>query len=422
MILFFYRRVMLIIRWLLPFVKLIPHKKIQYFATHQGQVKIKIQFKEKPIWIHASSGEIEYALPLIRAIRKSFPHIPVLVTHTSSSSLKTLERLDVHAIGVLPVDETDSVRSFLNFVQPRICLLARTDLWPEMILELKNRHIPCSLFSATFAKGSKKTSRLSTQFLKSAIHNLSSIYFVDLEDQKLCETLFGSLRSGIVLGDTRYDQVTYRLHHATPLSIAKFEKTLLLGSTWDEDDQIWLSIAPRLKAEGWKLIWVPHEVNPQHLKKLVNRIHSHSLTVGYLSEKLNEWNWQNFDILLVDQVGQLAALYPFCDVAFVGGSFKKQVHSVMEPLAAGCPVLVGPYHYNNREALEFKNLGYVFEFANPDQGYQLCLQVFSRVKPLKIEILKQVQLRTGTTDKLLGKLQSIGVFDAHPLEPIKQSN
>lgn len=422
MILFFYRSVLSLVRSLLPLVKKIPHKKMRYFATYQGQVKYKHKLTEKPIWIHASSGEIEYALPLIRAIRNSYPDIPILITHTSISSLKTLENLDVHAIGVLPIDEITSVKHFLNLIQPRICLLARTDIWPEMINELKKRNIPCTLFSATFAKGSKKTSRLSTLFLKPAIQNLFSIYFVDIEDQKLCESLFGPIRSGTILGDTRYDQVTYRLQHAAPLSLTRSHKTILLGSTWEEDEKIWLSFIHKLKVEGWKIIWVPHEVSPFHLKKLVDQIQRLKLSVGYFSENLNLWDWQKFDILLVDQLGKLAALYPYCQVAFVGGSFKKQVHSVMEPLAAGCPVLVGPFHHNNREALEFKSMGYVFEFSKPDQGHSLCQNVFLQSESLKTEILKQIQLRTGSTAKLMNKLKSTGVFDAHPLEPIKQSH
>lgn len=55
-------------------------------------------------------------------------------------------------------------------------------------------------------------------------------------------------------------------------------------------------------------------------------------------------------------MGLLAELYTWASIAFVGGSFKKQVHSVMEPLVAGIPVLIGPYHENNREADQFKNI------------------------------------------------------------------
>src|SRR5690606_3292113 len=65
--------------------------------------------------------------------------------------------------------------------------------------------------------------------------------------------------------------------------------------------------------------------------------------------------WQDEDVLLIDQVGILAEIYTWGNLAFVGGSFRTQVHSVMEPLAASLPVIVGPHHHNNREALTFKN-------------------------------------------------------------------
>ncbi|MBK7891349.1 MAG: hypothetical protein IPJ84_11015 [Bdellovibrionales bacterium] len=62
------------------------------------------------------------------------------------------------------------------------------------------------------------------------------------------------------------------------------------------------------------------------------------------------------DYVLVDSVGLLAELYTLGQIGFVGGSFRGSVHSVMEPLAAGCITLVGPDHLNNREAIEFQSI------------------------------------------------------------------
>ena len=61
----------------------------------------------------------------------------------------------------------------------------------------------------------------------------------------------------------------------------------------------------------------------------------------------------NADFLLVDEIGYLADLYRYADIAFVGGSFKEKVHSVMEPLCCGLPVLVGPFYQNNPEAAKY---------------------------------------------------------------------
>jgi 3-deoxy-D-manno-octulosonic-acid transferase len=55
-------------------------------------------------------------------------------------------------------------------------------------------------------------------------------------------------------------------------------------------------------------------------------------------------------VVLVDTVGELAALYAAADVAFVGGSLVPiGGHNLLEPAALGLAVLTGPYHFNSKE-------------------------------------------------------------------------
>ena len=55
-------------------------------------------------------------------------------------------------------------------------------------------------------------------------------------------------------------------------------------------------------------------------------------------------------VLLVDTVGELAALYAAADVAFVGGSLVPVGgHNLVEPAALGLPVLTGPSQSNARD-------------------------------------------------------------------------
>jgi len=49
-------------------------------------------------------------------------------------------------------------------------------------------------------------------------------------------------------------------------------------------------------------------------------------------------------VLLVDSIGQLASLYAVSAAAFVGGTLVPVGgHNLLEPLAAGAPVLFGPH-------------------------------------------------------------------------------
>ena len=102
--------------------------------------------------------------------------------------------------------------------------------------------------------------------------------------------------------------------------------------------------------ERFHWILVPHEADETHLQKLTDALE----TRGVPSQRLSRTSeWDGRGALIVDEFGQLLSIYKLSHCALIGGSFKSRVHSVMEALACGNLTLVGPYHANNREALEF---------------------------------------------------------------------
>jgi 3-deoxy-D-manno-octulosonic-acid transferase len=156
-----------------------------------------------------------------------------------------------------------------------------------------------------------------------------------------------------VVGDSRYDQCLFRLSQNKPLpfTIQPNERKLMVaGSTWPEDEAV---LVPTI-ASSTQLRWivVPHETTPTHLAQLEQRLKTQKIDF-VRSSRISAWDGKQ--VLLVDQVGHLAELYGFADLSFVGGSFRKQVHSVMESLACGCLTFVGPFYKNNREAIEFSS-------------------------------------------------------------------
>lgn len=360
---FLYPLAFLILQLLRPFLnsktqEMIRDKKHQQFKNSEGLSSEQIR-AARPFWIHAASGEIEYARPVIRELRKRYPLIPVLVTYSSPSAKKMLTNLDgVSAWGPLPWDFQDDCEKFLKLWQPRCLLIARTDVWPVMAESCYRFKIPSLLFSATFAENSSRLRGLSAEVTKWALNKLSAVHCVSDEDvyelQKLKLTVPVSVQ-----GDTRFDQVFHRLQNPRNLNIAARPRTtkpvLVAGSTWPEDEAVVIAAYLRLKS-SIRLILVPHEVDEDHLARIETTLTDHGVPYHRYS-KVGKAPAAEDSVLIVDQVGILAELYTWGHLAFVGGSFRKQVHSVMEPLAVGLPVFVGPYHHNNREALVFKKIG-----------------------------------------------------------------
>jgi 3-deoxy-D-manno-octulosonic-acid transferase len=354
---FLYPFAFALLKLLRPFVnektrKMIEDKEGKFFEVKT--LSADLIATKRPFWIHAASGEIEYARPVIRELKNRFPDVPVIVTYSSPSAKGIIRALaDVDAWGCLPWDFEKDCLEFLEKWQPRCWLIARTDVWPVMAECCHKKEIPSLLFSATFASNSSRLRGPSAKITAWALNQLSEVHCVSDLDVKQLNQLFLQVPVH-VHGDTRFDQVFHRLQNPKPvkneLRPDGKSKVLVAGSTWSEDEKVLLHAFHAVK-DHCKMILAPHEISESHLKPLCEELKKIDLSFCLYSQAKT---WHHEDVLILDQVGILAELYTWGNIAFVGGSFKKQVHSVMEPLAAGLPVLVGPYHHNNREALIFK--------------------------------------------------------------------
>jgi len=392
---------------LLPFIA-ITNRKVAEGLRLRRQRRLYPELALRPIWIHASSGEFEYAKSVIRELKKRYPHIPVVVTYFSPTYAQNVKNFPgVDFAMPLPLDLPGPMRSFLRRLHPRALLLARTDFWPEMLSQTRRLDIPIHVFSYT-QRDPRQMGFIARFIAAWRLKMVDQIHAVSAEDLAHIQTL-GEKTPAQLLGDTRYDQVRFRLDHPKelPQSLKPEPGPLCLvaGSTWPEDEQVLLpAVQPLLRAGTLKLILVPHEPTAQHIADLKRQLEAHGISFALFSQ---DQPWADRQVLLVDQVGWLAELYAWGDIAFVGGSFRKTVHSVMEALGAGLKTFVGPLHTNNREAIEFQNIlcagiPAVTAVAS-QQDFTRELQDLSREKLIafRAPFTREFAARLGATDRLL---------------------
>ena len=70
------------------------------------------------------------------------------------------------------------------------------------------------------------------------------------------------------------------------------------------------------------------------------------------------------DGIIVNTIGDLAHLYQYGTLAYIGGGFGKGIHSILEPIAAGLPVIFGPNHQKFGEAIELLKLSSAQSVSN----------------------------------------------------------
>jgi 3-deoxy-D-manno-octulosonic-acid transferase len=80
-------------------------------------------------------------------------------------------------------------------------------------------------------------------------------------------------------------------------------------------------------------------------------------------------DWRDEEVVLLDTLGELAAVYALADVVFVGGSLVPSGgHNILEPAAAGRPVIVGRHMENFQEiADQFKAAGALVQVADAEE-------------------------------------------------------
>ena len=323
---------------------------------HEGKRELKNFPGKKPhqkvYWFHAASGEIEYAKPVMRQLKEKDPTCLIVWSYSSVSAQDFFASVvDVDFKFPLPFDSVQNAKELISLVKPDLFLIARSDLWPELLYQLQIKKIPRILFATTMSQ--RKASSAINQNVFSLLSHLSCVADEDLSHLQKMD-LPGKLFQH---GDPRADQVYHRvtsIKKDLPLSrCLKNKNLLLLGSTWPEDEDALQSV---FQLSSWSFILVPHEWHPENRQHYLNFFSGQN--VGFFSdlEQTGFLNHPLYDVIIVDRKGILADLYRLATTVFVGGSFKEKVHSVYEPLAWGKNVYVGPFYENNREAVEFSKL------------------------------------------------------------------
>ncbi|MBX2926669.1 MAG: 3-deoxy-D-manno-octulosonic acid transferase [Saprospiraceae bacterium] len=355
------------------------------------------------IWIHcASLGEFEQGRPLIEALRKAHPDSRILLSFFSPSGYEL--RKDYPAadyIFYLPADTRANARRLVETVKPDLVIFVKYEFWLNTLSTLFERKVPVLLVSALFRPGQVFFRPYGKTWLE-ALRRFRHIFVQDAASKALLESY--GLNNSTVAGDTRVDRVLQLVTTAVEIpEIKQFagEAALLIaGSTWPPDEAILVDLLKNGFPKGWKLVIAPHEPGEASLRHLEKLLPCASLRFSQLH---NGKTPDDATVLLIDNVGMLAALYKYGIVAYIGGGFGAGIHNTLEPMAFGLPVMFGPRHQKFREAVEMVAAGAAISVKNADalreamNRFQSVEQCMEAIPP----ILNYLSENRGATDKIM---------------------
>src|SRR5690606_28352497 len=366
------------------------------------------------VWFHSSSlGEFEQAKPIVEELKKN-PDINILVTFFSPSGYENSKKYPyADLVSYLPFDTKSNAERFINIVRPELAIIMRYDIWPNHIWEMKKADVPSFIVDATMKNNSARKYPLIKSFHVSLFRDITKILTVSEEDVKGFKE-FGCSSSQVqAVGDTRFDRVYQRSLNARRLNLIKEEifkgkKILVAGSTWEADENIILPAFAKLANydESVLLIIAPHEPTILHLENIENEFAGVLKTIRF--SHLN--NYKDERVIIVDSIGILLTLYTYANAAFIGGSFKQNIHNVLEAAVYGIPVLFGPKIDNSQESKHLLQKGSGIMIRNKREAYRQLRTLFSNDelrKSLGKISYDYVQENLGATDKILKEIYKV---------------
>jgi len=373
--------------------------------------------REKPVWIHALSvGEV---LAAVHLAKKIGPNRSVLLSVSTLTGHETAKRLlngSVASIVFFPYDLIWSVRKAIRAVDPSVCVLVESDIWPNFIHEAQRREIPVILANGRISPRSFRGYRRLSFFMKPVFSSISAICAQTETDAKRFIAIGARKDRVKVTGNLKFD---CKLMHLSGREISRLRASmgigprvsvLLAGSTHEGEEKILLKCFMVLKKSFSDLILVVVPRDPTRAYR-IQQMFERAGCPASLKSELDETDGHDAPhAIVVDTMGELRQLYAIADIVFVGKSLVNLGgQNPLEPAAFKKPIIFGPHMFNFELVAEMLiQQGGAVEVANEkelmEQVKSLLLDS-TRCETMGMKAYEVLGMNRGAVEKTLNVVE-----------------
>ena len=353
----------------LGFLVLIPHFLFQALAHGKYVEGLRQRFGSLPsidrhpvIWLHCVSvGETQAARPLVERIKREFPHHGLVVstiTLTGQKLARDVFAKHAERIFYFPFDWRWTARRALRTINPDAVLIMETELWPNFLRECKARQIPVALVNGRISRQSFRRYSAIKFFLGPMLRGLNLAIMQSEVDANRLRDLgmpsdrihtVGNLKfdAGAVAPATeKTDEIRQRFGLNSNLPL------ILAASTHAPEERVLLESFRHLNW-GARLMLAPR--HPERFPEVASLIRDSGMSWARRTNAPDAAD-TTATVILLDTIGELPATYALATVVFVGGSIvDRGGHNVLEPAAAGVPVVTGAHTHNFHAIVDLLN-------------------------------------------------------------------
>jgi 3-deoxy-D-manno-octulosonic-acid transferase len=390
------------------------------FSERMGRVPARLAASQsdnaRVIWIHAVSlGEVLAVSGLVQAMRRTFPdHRVVISTTTDTGQQLARKRFGEENVVYFPMDFAFAIRPYLRALQPELVVLAETEFWPNF---LRLAHASGARIAVVNARISDRSW---PRYLRFRLALRRMLAHVDLflaqteQDSSRLQSIGAEAQRVRVAGNLKFD-ITLP---ASPPIVESLRQSLaaegagpvlVCGSTVEDEEGPLLKAFENVRVEHPRAVMILAPRHPERFDDVAILVQQ----LGIPSYRRSRWQGESLagGVLLVDSIGELAALYALADVAFVGGSLvPRGGHNIIEPAQHRVAIVVGNHTENFRDIVAlFQSRGAVRIVTVAELPLTLMQLLANESERLELgrRAEQTLRLQTGATARTLQALRDL---------------
>ncbi|MGA3195347.1 MAG: glycosyltransferase N-terminal domain-containing protein [Terriglobales bacterium] len=317
-------------------------------------------------------GEVVAASAVVEALRQQFPaHRVVISTTTSTGQKLAAKRFCAENVFFFPLDFAFAVRPYVDALRPELCVIVETEFWPNFLRLAKSAGARIAVINCRISDRSLPGYRRLRFWLPRVLEPVDLFLAQTDEDARRLVEIGAAEEKVRVSGNLKFDvappaapAIVASLRSVFDPSNTKSNATeragagpvlawpiLVCGSTLEGEEATLLSAFRNILATYPKAVMLLAPRHPERFAEVATLVEQ----LGFRMEQRSLWSGESLagGVLLLDSIGELAALYAVATIAFVGGSLvPRGGHNILEPALYGVPIVTGNHYENFLELIE----------------------------------------------------------------------
>ena len=246
------------------------------------------------------------------------------------------------------MDTANAVNKFLDHWKPDLAVWVESELWPRMLTETSERHIPMVLLNARMSERSHKRWRWLRETSRAVLSHFDRVlaqdkksggFLTDLGLPKDKLRVIGTLKEGAQVLPYSEDD------HARITSVIDGRPVWLAASTHPGEEDIVAEAQKLLRKQVHRMLLILVPRHPERGPELAKTLTEKGWSVALRSE--GSLPSSDSQIYIADTLGELGLWFRLAPISLIAGSLVEiGGHNPFEPAALGSTIIYGPHVKN----------------------------------------------------------------------------